>query len=73
MAIASFVLGLVWFCGLGSVLAVIFGVVARQQIKRTGESGDGLAIAGLVLGLLGVGLWVLWFALFFVGAFLPTG
>jgi hypothetical protein len=28
----------------------VFGHVARRQIKRTGEQGAGLALAGLILG-----------------------
>ncbi len=31
-------------------LGIVFGFIARGQIKRTGESGDGLALAGLILG-----------------------
>ncbi|MCU1637028.1 MAG: hypothetical protein JWQ68_2267 [Cryobacterium sp.] len=34
--------------------AIITGHIALGQIKRTGEQGRGLAIAGLVLGYLGV-------------------
>jgi hypothetical protein len=44
-AIVALVLGLV----LGP-LAVPFGHVARSQIRRTGERGDGMALAGLILG-----------------------
>jgi hypothetical protein len=35
---------------MGGILAIIFGHVARGQIRQTGESGGGLAIAGLILG-----------------------
>jgi Domain of unknown function (DUF4190) len=31
-------------------LGIIFGYVAKSQIRRTGEGGNGLATAGLVLG-----------------------
>jgi preprotein translocase subunit SecG len=31
--------------------AIVMGIVARKQIKRTGEDGMGLAIAGLVVGI----------------------
>lgn len=48
LAITAFVLGLL---GLG-LLSVVFGHVALGQIRRTGESGAGLAVAGLVLGYL---------------------
>jgi Domain of unknown function (DUF4190)/Protein of unknown function (DUF2510) len=47
-AIASLVLGILG----GSVLAIVFGLVARGQIKRSGgrQRGLGLATAGIVLG-----------------------
>jgi hypothetical protein len=54
LAVASLVLGLLWLCWLGSVAAVILGHIALSQIKRTGQAGRGIAIAGLVLGYLGV-------------------
>jgi hypothetical protein len=44
----------VWIYGITSVLAIIFGLVARRQIKERNETGDGMAIAGIVLGILGV-------------------
>lgn len=34
-----------------SPLGVIFGFISLSQIKRTGESGRGLAIAGIVIGV----------------------
>jgi len=54
LAIASLVLSLIWLGGLGSLLAVIFGVIAKRQIKSTGQSGSGLATAGLVIGIIGI-------------------
>lgn len=57
-AIASLTLGILWLYWVGSILAVIFGHVALKQIKRNGESGRGLAIAGLVLGYLGIAVLV---------------
>ncbi len=44
--------GLSWFALplLGAVVAVIAGHMARAQIRRTGEDGDGLAVAGMMLG-----------------------
>ena len=55
-AIASMVLGIVWIYWIGSVLALVFGYVARSQIRERGEGGDGMAIAGIVLGWIGVGV-----------------
>lgn len=56
LAIASLVLGIVWVFGIGSLLALLFGYVAKGQIDASGgrESGRGLAIAGIVLGWIGV-------------------
>jgi hypothetical protein len=54
LAIASLVVGLLWMWWIGSVLAVVFGHVALNQIARSGQSGRGLAIAGLVLGYVGL-------------------
>ena len=50
LAIASMVLGIVWVWWIGSILALIFGLVARKQIKATRQSGQGMATAGIVLG-----------------------
>jgi hypothetical protein len=51
LAIASLVSGILgfilWF---PAILAVIFGHVAIRQIALRGQSGRGVAIAGLVLG-----------------------
>ena len=63
-AVASLVCGLCGFLtvGLTSLPAVILGHQAKSAIRRTGQDGDGLATAGLVLGymvLVGWGLLVL--------------
>ena len=55
-AIASLVLGILWLEWVGSILAIIFGFIARAQIKRTGQGGDGLAIAGIVLGFFAIAM-----------------
>ena len=54
LAIASVLAGLFWMWWIGSVLALVFGHVALNQIARNGQSGRGLAIAGLVLGYIGL-------------------
>ena len=46
LAIASFVTSLF---GL-TILAIIFGHIAKSQIKTSGQGGSGLATAGLVIG-----------------------
>jgi peptidyl-prolyl cis-trans isomerase B (cyclophilin B) len=37
-----------------SLVAIVTGHIALSQIKRTGENGRGLAIAGLVIGYCGL-------------------
>src|SRR5262249_29300948 len=61
LAIASMVLGIVWVYWIGSILAVVFGHVALSQIKKSGDAqrGRGMAIAGLVLGYVGVAILLL--------------
>ena len=58
MAIASMVLGILWIYWIGSILALIFGYMARNQIRERGEGGAGMATAGIVLGWIGVGIFV---------------
>jgi len=57
LAVASLVLGILFLCGIGSLLATIFGAVALSQISRSNGTltGRGMAIAGLVLGIVGLG------------------
>jgi hypothetical protein len=58
--IASFVVVPV----IGAVVAVITGHMARGQIRRTGQDGNGLAVAGLILGYVHLALVVLVILLF---------
>ncbi len=56
LGIASMVLGILWLYWIGSILAVIFGHVALSQIRKDPSiQGRGMAIAGVVLGWIGVG------------------
>ncbi|MBW3611553.1 MAG: DUF4190 domain-containing protein [Actinobacteria bacterium] len=59
MAIASMVLGIVWIYWIGSVLALVFGYIAKRQIAERNEAGAGMATAGIVLGWVGIGALVL--------------
>jgi len=63
-AITALVLGILP----GAVLAIVFGVLALRQIRRTGDRGKGMAIAGIVLG----GVWTLLIALAILGAIIQT-
>ncbi len=55
MAVVSLVSAVIsWFAIplLGAIVAIITGHMARGEIRKSGEGGDGLAIVGLVLGYL---------------------
>ncbi|MFN8039092.1 MAG: DUF4190 domain-containing protein [Acidimicrobiales bacterium] len=57
-------------CGIfglaATVTALITGFMARKNIKASGgwKSGDGMALAGIVLGFIGVAMFVLYLVLF---------
>jgi hypothetical protein len=78
LAIVSLVLGVASYFALpviGAIAAVVTGHLARGQIRRTGEDGAGLALAGLVLGyihlaLAAIGIVILVIVLIAVGGFL---
>ena len=40
-------------------LGIVFGHLAKRQIRRTGEGGSGLATAGLVLGYIFTIAWII--------------
>jgi hypothetical protein len=58
MAVASLVLGIMFCFVVTGILAVIFGNVALNRIDASqgAEKGRGLAIAGIVLGWVGIAL-----------------
>lgn len=65
MAIAALVLGILSFFCLGpvaGVLAIIFGVLGLKKANEIG-SGKGMAIAGMVLGIIGTIVTILIFVL----------
>src|SRR4029450_6249677 len=51
LAIAGMVLGILWLYWVGSILALVFGYVARGQIAASGgrQGGGGMAMAAIVL------------------------
>lgn len=53
LAIASLICSFtgVFCCCLGSIVAIVLGAVAVNQIKRTHQDGYGLAVAGIVIGI----------------------
>jgi Domain of unknown function (DUF4190) len=64
MAILALVMAFVF-----APAGLILGIIARKQIRQTGEDGDGLALAGIIVGgivtaifVLFIVLWVIAFA-----------
>src|SRR3954454_23205469 len=47
-AVAGLVLGIL--PGLAGILGIVFGAIGLRQIKRTGQDGRGMALAGVILG-----------------------
>ena len=77
LATISLIFGILGWCLLpvvGSITAVITGHIARNQIMASNgtEDGEGLAVAGLILGWVAIGLslmvLLLVITLFFFGA-----
>lgn len=54
-------------CGFAFAPAgVICGVIARRQIRQTGEEGDGLALAGIIIGGIQTAMFVVFFVIWAV-------
>lgn len=53
MAIASLIASFTGFvgCVIGSIAAIVLGVIALNQIRQTRQEGYGMAIAGIVIGV----------------------
>ena len=54
MAILALVMAFVF-----APAGLVMGIVARKQIRETGEQGDGLALAGAIVGGIFTAIWVL--------------
>jgi hypothetical protein len=69
-AIAAMVLGIVWVYWIGSILALVFGYTAKRQIDESNgaQGGRGMAVAGIVLGWIGVGTLAIVIVIAIIGA-----
>jgi drug/metabolite transporter (DMT)-like permease len=59
-AIAGFVLSFFWIFLIPSILAIIFSAIGLHRTLKGERQGKGLAIAGLVMGIIGTSLFVLY-------------
>ena len=63
-AVASLLLGVFGITVIGAILSINFGIMALRRVRRTGQPGRGMAIAGLVLSA----IWLLIVTFFVLGA-----
>jgi hypothetical protein len=60
LAIASLACSIGGFlvCGIGFILGVVFGYMAKNQIDQSGgtQQGRGMAIAGIIVGWIGIAI-----------------
>ena len=61
MAILALVMAFVF-----APAGLILGIVARKQIRQTGEDGDGLALAGIIVGGIVTAIFVFFIVLWIV-------
>lgn len=47
-------------CGVGSVIGIVLGAIALNQIKRSRQGGYGLAVAGIVVGVASLIISLVW-------------
>lgn len=68
LAVVSLISGILGLFFFGSLIAVICGHIARANIRDSAgtQTGDGMAIAGLILGYFGLAMTLLFFLFFFV-------
>jgi len=68
LAVTSLVCGIaqIMFGPFATIPAIVCGHIGRSQIRRSGEGGAGMALAGLVLGWVGLAFGVLLIAGFVV-------
>jgi uncharacterized membrane protein len=62
MAIAALCCGIGGFlCIIPAILGIVFGFIAKNQIRDSGgaQRGDGMATAGIVLGIVWVALTII--------------
>jgi Domain of unknown function (DUF4190) len=71
LAVASLVTSLcgLILCGLPAIVGAIMGHVARKQIRESGEEGDGMALAGIIIGWILVVIYLGVGVLFALGIF----
>lgn len=65
ISLVASIAGIVILWGIGSIGGVICGHISLSQIKKTGEQGRGMAVAGLIIGYVGIALAIIGVIIFF--------
>ena len=65
VSLVSSLVGIFVIPFIGSIVGIITGHMSLGQIKRTGENGRGLALAGTIIGYVGVALAIIGIIVFF--------
>jgi hypothetical protein len=65
ISLVASIAGIVILWGIGSIAGVICGHISLSQIKKTGEQGRGMAVAGLIVGYVGIALALIGVIIFF--------
>lgn len=75
VSLISSLVGVFVLFGIGQIVGIITGHISLNQIKRTGEGGRGMALAGVIVGWVTLGLVIVatialiaWFGVVFANA-----
>ncbi|NKY88942.1 DUF4190 domain-containing protein [Nocardia veterana] len=61
LAIGSLIASILGLCTcIGSIVGIILGVIALNQIKERGGQGRGMALGGIWVGAVGIALTIVW-------------
>jgi hypothetical protein len=75
VSLISSLVGLFIIPIIASIVGVITGHMALGQVKRNGENGRGMALAGVIIGWVSLGLWIIGiiFFIWFFAALAASG
>lgn len=67
LAVTGLVMGIIamltfwiWGAVLFSPLAIVFGVLGRNEARKTAKEGEGMGTAGMILGIVAIVLTIPW-------------
>ena len=69
MAIASLALAIVWIGGIGSIVAIVLGIISQKKIKKStnAKGGTSVARAGIIIGVTGLIIAIIFWTAVFTG------